>query len=248
MEIQAKPVIILRSLREGTNCADCTLNPVCLPPAVDADDLSRLNSIIERNRPFKRGALLFHEGMSFESVFVVRSGALKTLITLPSGQEQITGFCLPGELVGLDSVGMANYATSAVALEDTAICTVPFAELEGLSRQLPSLQHHLLKLMSAEIREDHSFMQLLAQRPAEERLATFLLALSARLKRRRLSESNLRLPMSRGDLGNYLGVALETTSRIFTRMQQLGVLRVDGKEIQILDHAQLWQLADPQGQ
>lgn len=248
MTQQTKPVIILRSLREATNCADCSLNPVCLPPAVDADDLARLNSIIERNRPLKRGALLFHEGMHFESVYVVRSGALKTIVTLPSGQEQITGFYLPGELVGLDSIGLPSYATSAVALDNTAVCTVPFSELEGLSRQLPSLQHHIFKMMSAEIRGDHQFMQLLAQRPAEERLATFLLALSARFKRRRLSENNLRLPMSRGDLGNHLGLALETTSRIFTRLQQLGVLHVDGKEIRILDRPQLWKLADPQGE
>ena len=243
MDIQTKP-LILRSLRE-TNCADCALNPVCLPPAVDADDLERLNSIIERNRPLQRGALLFHEGLPFESVFAVRSGALKTSVTLPSGQEQVTGFYLPGELVGLDSIGLPTYASTATALETTAVCSIPFEELGELSRQLPSLQHHVFKLMSAEIRGDHHVMQLVGQRPAEERVATFLLSLSARYKRRHLSENSIRLPMSRGDLGNHLGLALETTSRIFTRLQQQGILHVEGKEVEILDRPRLCSLAEP---
>jgi CRP/FNR family transcriptional regulator len=246
MDTESRPRIMLRTAAHGVNCADCALNPVCLPPAVNIADLERLNSIIERNRPLLRGALLFHEGMLFESVFVVRSGALKTLVTLPSGQEQITGFHLPGELVGLDSVGLPSYASTAVALENTAVCTVPFTELEGLSRQLPSLQHHLFKLMSAEIRTDHQFMQLLSQRPAEERVAAFLLSIAARFKRRHLSDVDIHLPMTRGDLGNHLGLTLETTSRIFTRLQHQGLLAVDGKEIRILDRTRLCALADPQ--
>lgn len=243
MDTTVKPVMI-RTLRE-TNCADCALNPVCLPPAVDAEDLDRLNRIIERNRPLSRGALLFHEGMPFESVYAVRSGALKTSITLPSGQEQVTGFYLPGELVGLDSIGLPAYASTATALETTAVCSIPFTDLGELARELPGLQHHMFKLMSAEIRDDHRVMQLVGQRPAEERVATFLLALSARYKRRHLSENVIRLPMSRGDFGNHLGLALETTSRIFTRLQQQGILAVEGKEVQILDRERLCALAEP---
>jgi len=243
MDTQPSPLII-RSLRE-TNCADCALNPVCLPPAVDPTELEQLNDIIERNRPLHRGALLFHEGMPFESVFAVRSGALKTTVTLPSGQEQVTGFYLPGELVGLDSIGLTSYASTATALETTAVCSIPFEDLGALARRMPSLQHHVFKLMSAEIRGDHHMMQLVGQRPAEERVATFLLALSARYKRRRLSENDIRLPMSRADLGNHLGLALETTSRIFTRLQQQNVLEVEGKEIRILDRARLCTLAEP---
>lgn len=242
MEMEVRSPLI-RTLRE-TNCADCVLNPICLPPAVDLQHLDRLNSIIERSRPLQRGALLFHEGLPFEAVFAVRSGALKTTIALPSGQEQVTGFFLPGELVGLDGVGQQNYACTATALENTAVCTIPFSEIEALASRMPSLQHHLFKLMGAEIRADHTLMQMVAQRPAEERMAQFLLFFSARYKRRKLSDSRFRLPMSRNDLGNYLGLALETASRTFTHLQHLGFIRVEGKEITILDRAGLCKLAE----
>lgn len=234
---------LIRTLRE-TNCSDCALNPICLPPAIDIEDVARLDSIIERSRPLQRGALLFHEGLPFEALFAVRSGALKTTIALPSGQEQVTGFYLPGELVGLDGIGQENYACTATALENTAVCTIPFDAMEELAARLPGLQHHLFKLMGAEIRADHTLMQMIAQRPAEERMAQFLLFFSARYRRRKLSENRFRLPMSRNDLGNYLGLALETASRTFTQLQHMGFIKVEGKEITILDRAGLCGLAE----
>lgn len=239
--------IAVRALRE-THCADCALNPVCLPPAVDEADLEELDNIIERNRPIPRGGLLFHEGARFDAVYAVRSGAIKTCTTTSTGEEQVTGFYLPGEIVGLDSIGneSGNYGSTAIALETTAVCSIPFASLELLSRRLPGLQHHMFRLMSAEIRGDRQVMQLVGKRPAEERIATLLLSLSARYKRRRLSENRLHLPMSRSDIGNHLGLALETVSRVFTRFQNLGVLAVDGRNVEILDRVRLWELADPQ--
>lgn len=239
----ASPIII-RTLREA-NCAECALNPVCLPPAVEDSHLDQLDNIIERNRPLQRGNHLFHERQPFEAVYAVRSGAIKAYTTLPGGEEQVTGFYLPGEIVGLDGISNGQHASSAVALETTAVCTIPFPDLEKLSREIPGLQHHLFKLLSKEIQNDQQLMVLLSKRSADERIASLLLSLSARHKRRRLSDASFRLPMSRSDIGNFLGLAVETVSRIFTRFQQMGVLEVVGKEITILDRAQLCQLADP---
>ncbi len=244
MSETASTPIILRALREA-NCAECALNPVCLPPSVEDSDLDQLDSIIERNRPLQRGAHLFHERQPFEAVYAVRSGAIKAYTTQPGGEEQVTGFYLPGEIVGLDAISAGHHASSAVALETTAVCTIPFADLQHLSQRLPGLQHHLFKLMSKEIQNDQQLMLLLSKRSAEERIASLLLSLSARHKRRRLSESRFRLPMSRSDIGNYLGLAVETVSRIFTRFQQSGMLEVEGKDITILDRAQLCQVAEP---
>ncbi len=235
-----------RSLRE-THCADCALKPVCLPPAVATEDLAALDGIMERNRPLPRGSLLFHEGSRFEAVYALRSGAIKTCATTSTGEEQVTGFYLPGEIVGLDSIGnpSGHYGSTAIALETTTVCAIPFSALEQLALRLPGLQHHLFKLMSAEIRQDHQVMQLVGKATAEARIASLLLSLSARYQRRQLSGRELHLPMSRGDIGNHLGLALETVSRIFSRFQSLGVLAVSGKDVSILEWEQLEALARP---
>jgi CRP/FNR family transcriptional regulator len=236
---------LIRELRQ-TNCSDCALNPVCLPPAIEDGEIQQLDDIINRNRPIARGGVLFHEGMPFEAVFAVRSGAIKTCNATPTGEEQVTGFYLPGEIVGLDSIGnpSGNYGSTAIALETTAVCALPFDALEDLAGKLPSLQHHLFRLMSSEIRADQQIMQLVGRRTADERIATFLLTLAARYKRRNLSENHLHLPMSRSDIANHLGLALETVSRIFTRFQTQGVLKVNGREVEIADRARLRELAN----
>ncbi len=232
-------------LRE-THCAECALNPLCLPLAIEESDLDQLDDIIARNQPLPRGGLLFHQGSPFSAVYAIRSGAIKTCTVTPSGDEQVTGFYLPGEIVGLDSIGNASnsYDSTAVALEATAVCAIPFPALESLALRLPRLQHHLFGLMSSEIRNDRQVMQLVGKRPAEERVAALLLSLSVRGKRQRLPENHVRLPMSRSDIGNHLGLALETVSRIFTRFQQQGVITVRGKELVIVDRARLCELAE----
>jgi CRP/FNR family transcriptional regulator len=235
--------IIVRSLRE-TNCANCSLEPACMASSCEAN-VTRVNDLVERQRPIQRGALLFHEGTPFQSVYVVRSGAIKTSVMLASGLEQVTGFCLPGDIVGLDSIGLLNYSSTATALETTSVCAITFVELSALAAQLPSLQKHLFRLFGAEIRGDQHMMQMRAQRPAEERLAAFLLSLSARFHRNRLSETHIRLPMSRGDLANHLGLALETVSSLLTRLEQGGIIEVEGRELHIRDHARLIAVANP---
>lgn len=244
MSNHVPPLIPIHSLREA-HCNSCALNPVCLPLSVNEADLDQLESIIERRRPLTRGSTLFRQGDTFEALYAVRSGAIKTCLTPADGDEHITGFYLPGEIVGLDSLGRDQHGCSAIALESTTYCAIPFAQLETLALKLPGLQHHLFKLLSTEIHSDQQLLLLLGKRSAEARIAAFLLALASRQKRRHLSESRFHLPMSRTDIANHLGLAIETVSRVLTRLQQTGVLEVDGKDIEVLDREQLCQLAEP---
>lgn len=233
----------LQSARQ-THCADCALSAICLPPAVHADELTQLDAIMERGRPIARSAELFHQGQVFDHVYALRSGAVKMSLMHPHGDEQITGFFLPGEIIGLDSIGHGKYHATAIALETTSVCAIPYVDLQSLGRLLPSLQDHLLQLMSAEIRHEHRVLHMLSKRPAEVRLAGFLLSLSARHKRRQLSAEHLYLPMSRTDMANYLGMALETVSRLLTRFQLSGLLVVNGRNITIVDPARLLALIE----
>lgn len=242
---EARPALFILRSRHESGCAECALNPVCLPPAVEESDLDQLESIIERRRPLARGRLLFQQGDAFNVVYAVRSGGIKTSISGPDGTEQITGFYLPGEIVGLDGIGNERHSVSATALESTAVCALPFSHLEGLTTQLPGLQHHLFKLLSREIHADQQLLLLLGKRSAEARLAAFLLSLSARYQRRGLSAHRLLLPMSRTDIANHLGLTIETVSRLFSRLQQAGVIAADGKDITLLDSAALCRLAEP---
>lgn len=226
-------VVKLESVR--TACKQCSLMRLCLPMHVGNDGLQRLDRIIQRRRPVRRGDHLFHAGDRFEAVYAVRSGALKTYTATEDGQEQVTGFHLPGELVAMDAIGPGTHPTSAKALETTSVCEIPFARLEELANRIPDLQHHLFRLLSNEIHSDHEMLLTLGKMPAEARLAAFLLNLSARFRQRGYSPTEFLLPMSRNDIGNYLGLAVETVSRLFTRFQEEGVLSVDRRDILIPD-------------
>lgn len=227
-------------------CTDCTLNPVCLPLAVRTDEVDQLDNIIKRSRPLRKGEHIFGPGDSFMSVYAVRSGAFKTYTLTEEGEEQVTGFYLPGEILGMDGLSTNAHSNAAKALESAAICEIPFDKLESLSTRIPSLQRHFFQLMSREIQSDQQLMLLLTKKPADERVASFLLNLSSRYSRRGLSPNSFRLPMSRNDIGNYLGLAVETVSRIFTRLQQGGVLVVDGKEIEVVKRHVLCEMANVQ--
>jgi CRP/FNR family transcriptional regulator len=234
---KSEKVVSLKDIKVA--CRECSLNAICLPVGVESTDLERLDAIIDRKRPIARGEHLFRSGDRFQSVYAVRSGSLKTYATSEDGQEQVMGFQLPGELVGLDAIADGVHPLSAKALETTSVCEIPFGELESLSGELPSLQRQLLRLMSQEIRDDEHNMVVLGQKSAEERLAAFLISLSARFQHRGFSPNQFNLSMSRGDIGNYLGLALETVSRLFTRFQNEELLRVDRKHIELLDREKL---------
>ncbi len=217
------------------NCGNCRLNSICLPLALDNDDIEQLDDIVQRSRPLQKGQHLYREGDNFQSVFAVRCGSLKAYKTTDDGREQVTGFYFPGEILGMDGIDKNTHASSARTLETSAVCEIPFSSLAKLSALMPNLQHHFFQLMSREITEDQVLITLLSKNTADERIAALLLSISSRNARRKLSATHFRLPMSRVDIGNYLGMTVETVSRVFSRMQKLNVLRVDNKEIEILD-------------
>ncbi|MCP9337879.1 MULTISPECIES: fumarate/nitrate reduction transcriptional regulator Fnr [Stutzerimonas] len=225
------------------NCKDCSLSGLCLPLSLNMQDMQSLDDIVKRGRPLKKGETLFRQGDAFSSVFAIRSGALRTFSVTDAGEEQITGFHLPSELVGLSGMDTETYPVSAQALETTSVCEIPFDRLDELSVLLPQLRRQLMRIMSREIRDDQQMMMLLSKKTADERIATFLINLSARFSARGFSANQFRLPMSRNEIGNYLGLAVETVSRVFTRCQASGLLEAEGKEVRILDSIRLCALA-----
>ena len=240
MNIPAREVSEKESPRKCThdyrvNCSSCRLSTLCLPLALEAQDVERLDSIIQRGKPLQKGEYLYHEGTAFTSVYAVRSGAIKAYHVTDDGREQVTGFYFPGEIMGMDGISKNAHACSAKALETAAVCEIPFSSLQELSVQMPELQRHFFQLMSREITEDQQLITLLSKNTAEERIAALMLSISARNARRKLSATNFRLPMSRIDIGNYLGLTVETVSRVFSRLQKLCILEVSNKEISILD-------------
>lgn len=234
-------IIDLESSRVA--CKDCNLFQLCLPVGIDGDDLERLDNIIKRRRPLKRGDLLFHESADFQSIYAVRSGSLKTYSAASDGQEQVTGFHLPGELLGLEAISGRAHPCAAKALETTSVCEIPYERFEELCSELPSLQQLLLQVMSKELLHEHTLLQMHGKKGADERLASLLLSISNRYKARGFSPTDFHLSMSRNDIGNYLGLAVETVSRLFTRFQREKLLTVQRKHICILDPQRLADLA-----
>jgi len=217
-----------------TACKSCNLHDLCLPLGMDLHDLDALDDIIKRRKPLQKGEYLFHNGNEFNSIYAVRSGSIKTYTESEQGDEQITGLYLPGELLGLDAIHDHQHPCSAIALETTSLCEIPFDTLESLSKKMPSLNHQLFRIMSKEIASDQTLLMLMAQKNAEERLAAFLVNLSSRLKLRNFSETEFFLSMSRKDIGNYLGLTIETISRTFSRFQNDGLLTTQRKYVNIL--------------
>jgi len=216
-----------------TACQSCNLHDLCLPLGLEMGDIDKLDNIIKRSRPLQKGEHLFNGGDEFTSIFAVRSGSIKTFSESEEGDEQITGLYLPGELLGLDAIHESIHPCSAIALETTSLCEIPFSTLENLSTKIPELHHQLFRIMSKEIANDQSLLMLMAQKSAEEKLAAFLVNLSARLKQRNFSETEFNLSMSRKDIGNYLGLTIETISRTFSRFQSEGLLSTQRKYVNI---------------
>lgn len=231
--LQEHKVISFEAIRVA--CKNCTLTALCLPMGLTPEDVDRLDGIVRRNRPLHRGDFLFRAGERFRSLYVVKTGSVKTYAPSPEGGEQVLGFHLPGEIIGLDAIEREFHLCSARVLETAAVCEVPFSRLEELSVIVPSLQHQMYRLLSKEIAHDTEMLLLLGKKSAEDRLAAFLLSLSQRLRRRGLSPTDFYLSMSRHEIGNYLSLAVETVSRLFTRFQDEGLLKVDRKHILLTD-------------
>ena len=226
------------------SCGNCRLGAICLPLALENDDIVKLDNIVQRGRPLQKGEYLYRERDAFSAVYAVRSGVVKAYRLTGDGQEQITGFYFPGEILGMDGISSDKYASSAKALETAAVCEIPFNRLEELSTQLPSMQRHFFQLMSQEIISDQQLITLLSKNSAEERVASLLISISARNARRNLSRTQFRLPMSRTDIGNFLGLTIETVSRVMSRFSKQGLIEVDNKEITLLDQECLKEIAN----
>ncbi|MCL2345919.1 MAG: fumarate/nitrate reduction transcriptional regulator Fnr [Desulfobulbus sp.] len=218
-----------------TACSGCNLRELCLPYGLSLEELERLDDLVSTRRRLKRGDHLYRAGEPFDAIYAIRSGFFKTDVLLEDGRDQVTGFQMAGELLGLDGISSEHHTCNAIALEDSEICSIPFDRLESLSREIHALQNHFHKVMSREIVRDHGVMMLLGTMRAEERLAAFLLNLSQRFTARGFSHAEFNLRMTREEIGSYLGLKLETVSRAFSRFQEEGYVAVQQKHIRILD-------------
>lgn len=225
-------------------CSTCSLRELCLPIGLDTEDLARLDTIINRRRRVKAGQHIYRSGDPFQHLWAVRVGFFKTYELNRMGQEQVSGFHMGGELMGMDAISTDFHTCSAVALEDSEVCEIPFGELEDLIREIPTLQRQFHRLLSKEITSDHNLVMLLGTMQADERLAVFLLNLSARLKARGYSPSTIHLSMSREEIGNYLGLKLETVSRTFSKLQKDGLIDVERRDLIINDMERLRAVAE----
>jgi len=218
-----------------TACSNCNLRELCLPFGLSIEELARLDDLVSTRRRIKRGDHLYRAGETFDAIYAIRSGFFKTDVLLEDGRDQVTGFQMAGELLGLDGISTEHHTCNAIALEDSEICAIPFSRLEVLSREIHTLQHHFHKVMSREIVRDHGVMMLLGTMRAEERLAAFLLNLSQRFTARGFSHAEFYLRMTREEIGSYLGLKLETVSRAFSKFQEEGYIAVQQKHIRILN-------------
>ncbi|HUK04439.1 MAG TPA: helix-turn-helix domain-containing protein [Burkholderiales bacterium] len=216
-------------------CSSCNLREMCLPAGLCLEDMERIEKLVYARRKLKRGESLYTSGDAFNAIYSVRSGFFKTSLTDGEGREQVTGFFMGGELLGMDGIGAGRYHGTAAALEDSEVCVLPYALLERISGEVPALQRHLHAVLAREIVRDHGVMMLLGSMRAEERLATFLMNLSKRFTARGYSPSDFHLRMTREELGSYLGLKLETVSRLFSRFHDDGLIEVQQKHVRILD-------------
>ena len=225
------------------NCQNCSISELCLPFSLNDQELNSLDEIIDRKRPIHKGDKIFHDGQEMHSLYAIRSGTFKTYTVNEEGEEQITGFHLAGDLLGFDAIANSEHPSFAQALETAMVCEIPYNNLDTLSNTMPKLKKQVLRLMSNEIRTDQEMLTLLNRKNAEQRVATFLSSLSARYHARGLSSKEFRLTMTRSDIGNYIGLTVETISRLLNRFHKNQIIHVDGKLIKILDAQKLDETA-----
>jgi len=235
----------LVALRKG--CAHCSLQQLCLPAGISLREVQQLEDIVRRKRPVEPGERLFRQGARMDSVYVARDGAFKTVVLNEQGEEQVLGFHLAGELIGLDALGSGVHRCEAVALTRANVCEVPFDDLAAVASRVPGLQRQLMRVIGQSVGRDQDHREMLVRRQANERIALFLHGLIERLRVIGESGEQLRLPMSREDIAHFLGLALETVSRGFTRLQDDGVIAVMGRKVDVLDPAELERLAHGEG-
>ncbi len=227
-------------------CSNCNLRELCMPVGLTPQELDRIEQVVAVRRKTRRGAILFRNGEKFTSLYAIRTGFFKTSVASEDGRDQVTGFQMAGEIIGLDGIVNEHHTCDATALEDAEVCVMPFDRIEELSREVNTLQRHVHKIMSREIVREHGVMLLLGSMRAEERLAAFLLNLVQRLHARGFSKSELVLRMTREEIGSYLGLKLETVSRTFSKFVEDGLVEVKQRHVKILDLQGLDRIVNPQ--
>jgi CRP/FNR family transcriptional regulator len=220
---------------DAIHCSKCAVRNVCMPSGLTVADFARLDAVICTSRKISRGEALYRTGDHFKSIYAIKSGSFKTVVTLRDGREQITGFQIVGEPLGMDGVCSEHHTCDAVALEDSTLCIIPFRLLEGLCHDITLMQQHVHRLMSGEIVRESGLMMLLGSMCAQERVSAFLLNISRRLQVRSYSATEFNLRMTREEMGSYLGMKLETVSRMLSKFQKEKLIDVRGKLIRILD-------------
>ena len=221
------------------SCKECNLRELCFPHGMSDAELSNMEAVVDQPKPLHKNDFLYRDGDNSRAIYAVRSGCVKTMTESANGDEQIVGFHLPGELLGLDGFADGVHTCNALALETSSVCELPLNQLENLCHVLPGLQRQMRRIMGKEVSSDHKLLLLLGKMTAEERLASFLLSLSSRMEERHWKDNEFNLSMPRQDIANYLGMAVETVSRLFATFQNEKIIDVDRRHITILDMQRL---------
>jgi CRP/FNR family transcriptional regulator len=226
---------LARAAAEPVSCSNCCLRHVCLPCGLGDGDVGQVDELTRVKRRVAKGAVLFRAGDRFETLYAVRSGSFKTVCISRNGQEKVVGLHLPGEVMGLEAISRRKQGYDAIALEDSEVCVIPYARLTELALRVPDLQHQLLRLVSGDISRDEGLMLLMGGMDAGQRIAALLLSLSKRYQKLGYSPTRFSVRMSREEIGSYLGLTLETVSRLFSRFQRDGVIAARQREVELKD-------------
>ncbi len=224
-------------------CTDCSLQQLCLPVGLEDEEFAKLERIVDRGKPLTRGKNIYFAGDPFKSLYAVRSGTVKTYTVGADGTEYVTGFYLPGEIIGLDALNTGIHPCGAKTLETVSLCELPYDRLEELTMEIPNLSRQLIRIMSKELHGDDRLLMMVGSQPAKIRLIALFLSLSQRLQRRGYSATEFTLSMSRADIGSYLGLAVETISRLLKRLQEQGLIEVNHRQVKLLELEKLREMA-----
>lgn len=216
------------------HCEKCGLAELCLPHSLNSDETRKLDRVIEHKATIDRGEYLFKTGQNDDSIYAVRSGSFKTTLVTKDGEEQILGFYLPGEMLGFDAFSKMRHTCNAMAIETASVCRLPLDKMDKLHDEIPGLHRVIRSIVGDEMSMENKLLLLMGKKKAEEKLATFILSISSRNTKRGFSATSFHLSMSRQDIGNYLGLTIETVSRVLKKLQQQGILAVNKRDVEIL--------------
>jgi len=230
-------------IQKSISCDSCSLNNVCIPNGLSKEEIDELELSVDKTIKIKKKDSLYHSMDKVDGVYAIKSGAIKTSISNADGQEQVLEFHLPGDMLGFDAFNSGIHSCDAIALEDTLLCKIPMDNFDDLCSRLSGVRKEMMHQVGKEISHNQSLLLSLGQQQTDERLATFLLGMSSHFQSRGFSGNEFVIPMPRQDLSNYLGMAVETLSRIISRMTDDGLINIDRRLVSILDMKELEALA-----